>query len=49
MNLTGAMGRQVAAGLVSVEDGTFMCVQLLTGGLEKLARSRAASSHQSTD
>lgn len=46
MNLTGAMGRLVAAGSVTVEDGTQMCVQLLTGGMEKLARSQKASSRQ---
>ena len=40
MNLTGAMGRLVAAGSVTVEDGNQMCVQLLTGGMEKLAKSR---------
>lgn len=42
MNLTGAMGRQVAAGTVTVEDGTAMCVQLITGGLEKLSGKRPA-------
>jgi len=49
MNLTGAMGRQVAAGMVSVEDGTAMCVQLITGGLEKLARSHRRSFDQQAD
>lgn len=43
MNLTGAMGRQVAMGAVSVEEGTHMCVQLLTGGLEKLSRAAPRS------
>lgn len=46
MTLTGAMGRLVASGSVTVEDGTQMCVQLLTGGMEKLARSMRASSPQ---
>lgn len=40
MNLTGAMGRQVAIGAVTVEEGTSMCVQLITGGLEKLSRGQ---------
>ncbi len=46
MTLTGAMGRLVASGSVTVEDGTQMCVQLLTGGMEKLARSKQASMRQ---
>ena len=37
-DLTGAVGRQVASGSAGVEDGVRMCVLMITGGLEKLAR-----------
>lgn len=36
MDLTGGAGRQVAAGLMEVEEATEMCVHLIIGGLTEL-------------
>lgn len=43
MDLTGGAGRQVAAGVLKVEDATEMCVHLIVGGLAELTARQAPS------
>jgi AcrR family transcriptional regulator len=44
MAVTDQGGKLVAQGQLDVEDATEMCVELITGGLDRLARSRGLGS-----
>lgn len=44
MNLTGGAGRLVSSGTMSVAAATEMCVLLITGGLERLAKGCGGAS-----